>query len=146
MAYKNSALETIWTALGTELNSLADNAATALSVEEDNSASGQRWPMAMVEILIAAQGTARAAGASVSLFVVPSTDGTNYGDAATEATLNNYLVGVYSLDAATTARYLTGRIVLPPTKYKVALRNNTGQAFAASGNTVKIREFTGEDV
>lgn len=146
MAYKHSALETIWTALSSELNSLADGADSALSAEEDNSASGQRWPMAMVEIYIALQGTARTAGASVSLFVVPSTDGTNYGDAATAATSNNYLVGVYSLDAATTARYLTGRITLPPTKYKVELRNNTGRALASSGNTVKIREFTGEDV
>lgn len=145
MAYKHSALETIWTALSTELDSLANGSSAALSAEEDNSVSGQRWPTAMVEIYIAAQGTARSAGAGVSLFVVPSTDGTNYGDSTTAATLNNYMAGVFALDAATTARYITGRIVLPPTKYKITLRNDTGQVFAASGNTVKIREFTAEN-
>ncbi|MCB1901470.1 MAG: hypothetical protein KDH16_19400, partial [Rhodocyclaceae bacterium] len=59
--------------------------------------------------------------------------------------LNNYLVGTYSLDAATTARRITKRVNLPPTDYKVVLKNNTGQPLASTLNTVKFREFTAED-
>jgi hypothetical protein len=145
MAYKHSALETIFTALSTELNSLANATACSASSAFDNDSVGQRWTAAMVEIYIATQGTARSAGASVSLYIIPTTDGTNYGD-TTDECLDNYSVGHYGLDDTTTARYITGRIHLPPTDYKVVLKNNTGQAFAASGNTVKLREFTSEDV
>lgn len=144
--YRHSALETIFTALSTELNSLADGAACSASSAFDNDSASQRWPEAMVEIYIAAQGTNRSSGASVSLYVIPTTDGTNYGD-VTDECLNNYRVDSYSLDdGATAARYIVGRILLPPTDYKVVLKNNTGQAFAATGNTVKFREFTAEDV
>ena len=145
MAYKHSALETIFTALSTELNSLANGVACSPSSAFDNDDAAQRWPTAMVEIYIAAQGTARSAGASVSLYIIPTTDGTNYGD-NTDECLENYAVGHYSLDDATTARYITARVHLPPSDYKVVLKNSTGQAFAASGNTVKFREFTAEDV
>ena len=146
MAYKHSALETIFTALSTELNSLANGAACSASSAFDNDSSGQRWPAAMAEVYVAAQGSNRAAGASVSLFIIPTTDGTNYGD-VTDECLDNYRVKVWSLDdAALAARFLTGRINLPPTDYKVVLKNNTGQAFPSSGNTVKLREFTAEDV
>jgi len=145
MAYKHSALETIFTALSTELNSLANDTACSPSSTLDNDSVGQRWPAAMVEIYIAAQGTARAAGASVSLYIIPTTDGTNYGD-ETDECLDNYIAKHFALDDTTTARYITGRVNLPPTDYKVVLKNNTGQAFAASGNTVKLREFTAEDV
>jgi len=146
MAYKHSALETIFTALSTELNSLANGAACSASSAFDNDSSGQRWPSAMAEVYVAAQGSNRAAGASVSIYIVPTTDGTNYGD-VTDECLDAYLVKSWSLDdGALAARYLTGRVVLPPTDYKVILKNTTGQAFAASGNTVKLREFTGEDV
>jgi hypothetical protein len=145
MAYKHSALEAVFTALSTELNSLANATACSASSAFDNDSSGQRWPAAMVEIYIATQGTARSAGASVSLYIIPTTDGTNYGD-GTDECLENYAVGHYSLDDATTARYITGRVHLPPTDFKVVLKNNTGQALAASGNTVKFAEFTAEDV
>ena len=143
--YKHSALETIFTALDTQLNSLANGSACSPSSVIDNGTTGtQRWPAAMVEIYIAAQASARSTGASVSLYIVPTTDGTNYGDVTAEC-LNNYLVGTYSLDAATTARRITKRVNLPPTDYKVVLKNNTGQPLASTLNTVKFREFTAED-
>lgn len=146
MAYKHSALETIFTALSTELNSLANGSVSSASSAFDNDNSAERWPAAMVEIYIAAQGSNRAVGASVSLLIVPTTDGTNYGD-TTGTCRNNYLRGPFYLDdGATAARRLTGRVNLPPTDYKVLLLNNTGQALASSGNTVKFREFTSEDV
>jgi len=145
MAAKYTALETIFTALSTELNSLADASVCSASSAFDNDSSGQRFPSAMLEIYIAAQAAIRNQYGFVSVFLVPTTDGTNYGNATAEC-LDNYLVGSYVLDSATTARYITAQIVLPPTDYKILLRNNTGQALASSGNTVKIRKFTAEDV
>jgi hypothetical protein len=147
MSIKYTALETIFSALTTELNSLADGSAcTASSAFDNDTATTARFTNAMVEIYIATQGTNRAVGASVSLYVIPTTDGTSYGDATAEC-LENYRVGTYSLDdTATAARYITGRIQLPPVDYKVVLKNDTGQALAASGNTVKFREFGYENV
>ena len=143
--YKHSALETIFTALDTQLNSLANGSACSPSSAIDNATtSTQRWPAAMVEIYIAAQASARSTGASVSLYVIPTIDGTNYGDVTAEC-LENYRVGTYSLDAATTARRITKRVNLPPTDYKVVLKNNTGRPLASTLNTVKFREFTAED-
>ena len=57
--YKHSALETIFTALDTQLNSLANGSACSPSSAIDNTTTGtQRWPAAMVEIYIAAQASA----------------------------------------------------------------------------------------
>jgi len=146
MALKYTALETIFTGLGTELNSLANGSAAVSSSPFSNDDAAERFPRAMVEINIATQGSNRTAGASVSLYVIPTTDGTNFG-ATTDECLDGHLAGVFPLDdGATTARILTGSIALPPADYHLALRNNTGQALAASGNTVELREYGYEDV
>lgn len=146
MTLKYTALESIFTALSTELNSLTNTSIATSSVIDNDTAISQRWTMAGVEVFIATQGTNRVVGAHVSLYIIPTVDGTNYGD-TTGACKSNYHVKTWHLDdTATASRYLTGIIPLPPTDYKVVLENQTGQTLASSGNTVKIREFSAEEV
>lgn len=123
------------TALSTELNSLANNANTAASAAIDNTTGLDLF--VDLELVVATQGSARSAGATIEVYLLPSLDGTNYVDTH-ETTAE--LVAVFPLDAATTARRTVRRDVpVPPGLFKVFARNRTGQALAASGSTVKYR-------
>ena len=131
---------TIATVMSTELNSLANgaNAITASALSND-AATTERFLYASFEFYIAAQGSARSAGAYVALFLLPEIDGTNfaYGGAGLNPQSGLWLCN-FSLDAATTARYcLQHQIPIPPHNFHLVMQNNTGQAFAASGNTLK---------
>lgn len=134
------------TVLTTELNSLTSGSVSALSAAQDNDTAGTRDLYAQVEIYLAAQGTNRAAGAYVALYLVPELDGTNYGD-TTDECIDNYFAGSASVDdgALAARRVVIDRIRLPVGDFKVGFKNGTGQTLAASGNTVKIRTYTVED-
>ena len=121
--------------LTTDLNSLASGSTSAASAALDNTTNLDLF--ADLTLTVAAQGAARSAGANVSVYMVMALDGTNYDDVQS-ATAE--LVAVFSLDAATTARQSTRRdIPIPPGLYKYFVVNNTGQAFAASGNILEHR-------
>lgn len=125
----------IASALTTDLNSLANGSASAASAALDNTSNLDLYHD--LTLTVAAQGSARSAGATVSVYLVMALDGTNYDDAnATTAEL----VAVFPLDAATTARQATRRDVpVPPGLFKYFVVNNTGQAFAASGSLLEFR-------
>lgn len=130
--------------LTTELNSLAD-AANKLGAAIDNSAGLDMY--ADVEISLAAQGSARSAGAYVAVYLIPSADGgTTYaygGDSLDPGA--NHLVATVPFDAATTARdQLATMIPVPPGHFKLLIQNQTGQALAASGSTVQYRLYSAE--
>jgi len=129
------------TVLSTELNSLASDG-NKLSAAFDNYASDKLYFYAEFELYLAAQST-RSAGAHVALYILPELDGSNYsfGDDSTDPSGSN-LSATFALDAATNARYvvITG-VLLPPTSFKILVENKTGVAFAASGNTLKMRRY-----
>jgi hypothetical protein len=85
-----------------------------------------------LSLYVAAQGTARSAGAYVSIALCAQVDGTDYCDSTSPCPTP---LAQFNLDAAITARYVTlSNLPIPPGKFFLVLTNNTGQSFAASGN------------
>ena len=133
----------IQTYLSTELNSLATDD-SYLGAKVDNVLDGENVMYMALELYVAAQGSARSAGANVACYLLPSVDDTtfSYGDSANLVDAGNLLT-VFALDAATTARYVCrANLRLPPFDFKLQLQNNTGQAFAATLNTFKYRLYS----
>ena len=116
--------------LTTELNSLAnDGSVLAAAVN----GSGNTY--LNLELLVAAQGSARSSGATIEFYIAPSIDGTNFCDETDPIPKPLTIIG---LDAATTARRLVRKNwVIPPGQWKIKVVNKTGQAFAASGSVLR---------
>jgi len=130
------------TLLSTELNSLGDGA-NKLSAAISNDAAGELYLYMDLELYIATQGATRGADARVDIYILEELDGSNYtygGDSQDPP--ENAWVASFLFDAATTARYNHVRgIPIPPTDFKVLVINETGQAFASSGNTLKYSRY-----
>ncbi len=149
MASKYTTLATIAAVATTELNSLADDT-VALGAAYDNSAG---WPLGRFEIVLAEQGGARDGSAQVTLVLVPEGSATDYGDVATLKTAAHasaYKVTgdevVLTLDAAVTARTLVvDGVRVPHGNFKPGLLNESGQAFAASGNAINMALYGVQD-
>lgn len=143
MALKYTERTTGVSIVTTELNSLADDTAALITTPLSNDASTERELFADFIVAIAEQGSARDAAGTVSLLIVPEVNST-YGDTATLATAGNYVARTADgsavelvLDAAVTARTMTfANVRLPNANYKVGLLNETGQALAATGNSI----------
>lgn len=130
------------TALTTELNSLANGSVSALSSEIDNSTN--KYLFMDLELYLAS--LTPTTGGYVSVYVVPSEDGTNYPSFDTGASPGdyngNYFVTSFSTKAATAAQRMVRReILVPPGKWKIAVQNSCGAALAASGNTLSWRPY-----
>lgn len=125
------------TGLTTELNSLANGSASAVGSAFDNTTNSDQY--AAADIVLASLNPT--AGAYLALFLVQSLDGTNYEDPATTSTNPGYhqLVATVSVTTGSAAkRIMTPVFRIPPGKWKLVLKNATGVALAASGNTVTL--------
>lgn len=146
--YQAAAASLAWTS-GQSLDSLTDNEWTDLSDAVDNTSN--KYTVVDLEIAL---GSAAFTGtdSGIEVYIVPSVDGTNYGDwtgnvTSDEQENNGYFVGFVTTSGATAAQRLTLRnIVIPPGLYKYGFRNRGGVTLAASANTVKWRPHSFEDV
>jgi len=136
---KWSALDTLTTYLSTALDALADGA-NKIGAEIDNTNGKNTY--ALCELYLALQGGARDSGAYVALYIIKSVDGTNYefGGDALDPPASSWVTN-FTLDADTAARYVGVDIPIPPCKFKFLLINETGQALAATLNTLKYRTY-----
>jgi hypothetical protein len=141
----------IATVASTELNSLA-NAAGALGAEYDNATNLYMFGTFELNVTF---GTNPTAASTVDLYLIPAPDGTNYDDAVTGAAgsaPNTSYVGGFPLRAVTSAQKvplgvgIAGPVQLPPTKFKVFALNKSGQAFPASGSTIKMVPYRYQSV
>lgn len=122
--------------LTTELNSLANNTNTAASGLIQNDTGLHLY--ATFELILAAQGTNRTAGAFIGLYVIEALDGTTL-DTVNHDTAQ--LLCAFPLDSgALAARQVSRRFnQLAPGEYAFFARNATGQTLAASGSSIRVR-------
>lgn len=128
--------------LTTELNALANGSRTAAGSAVDNGANLDQYAAVQLDVDFV---SAPSSGAYVDVFMVRALDGTNYEDGSASVDPGTHtLVAVIPVRADTAAQKLMSRqFVLPPCPVKFILGNRTGQAFPATGSTLKL--FTAND-
>jgi len=144
--YLAPAVQGTETLVSTDLNALADNAVNVGAVLPDNTSN--RYFYAVFELVLASVDLSAQTNPGVELFMVPSYDGTNYGDVGTDASTTVYpprqyqvcVFGVAETNAA--HRAVSPHILLDPLKYTPVVINKTGAALAATGNTIKSKYYT----
>jgi hypothetical protein len=137
--------------LSTEINSLASGSLAlqnnATNPLFDNSQAGNQYFWADFELVVTF-AAAPTAGTTVDIYILETLDGTNYGDGTTGLAVASHFVGSFPVRAVATAQRIMIRgIPLSPVKFQVQIYNNgTGQAFAASGNTLKMLPYREQGV
>lgn len=128
----------------TEANSLANNAACIATSGYDNGTNLYIYGLFELNVTFAVAPTANSL---VELYLIPAPDGTNYDDGSATGPITpvTTFVGGFPLRAVTTAQKVplgvSGApflIPLPPVPFKAMLYNKSGQAFPASGSTLKM--------
>jgi len=133
---------TATTALSTGLNSLANNALVASSAI--TLSTGEPGYQRCEAEIVVTYGTAPTANTACVVWLLREVDGTNYEDGSSTVTPSRNPDLVFPLRAVTTAQRIVVTGDLPPGSFVALLRNDgTGQAMAASGNTLKLRPVTG---
>ncbi len=128
-------------ALSTELNSLASGSVAVASTAIDNTTALNTDGWVSVSLPTVATGTG---APSLDVYLLPlNQDGTTYGDGTATGTVlpgGAYYVGSIAWTASLASGTQTGSLYIasgiPPTKFKLAVVNNIGNALAASGNVV----------
>lgn len=125
------------TVLGTGLNSLANATLSANGTTLNNGTALDLF--ADLVITLAAQGATRTTGGTFEIYMFIAADGTNYDTSLRGGgTLVASWVPDGAASAGTAARQTTiTNVWIPPSAtVQFAAYNNTGQALAASGNSV----------
>jgi hypothetical protein len=143
------ALGAVASLMTTELNSLANNALAASSSSYNNiqaGGGGDGYTLCDLE-LVATFGTAPTANTGVSVWFLARPDGTNFEDGSASITPARLPDAVIPVRAVTTAQRIVRRILLPWGVFSTLLKNDgTGQALAASANTLKVLPVTPQGV
>ena len=150
MALKYTTLGTLSTVVSADLDALADDAGAVGATAYDNTVGAT---LGRFEVAIAAQASARAADAQVSLVLVPEGASGGYGSTASLRLARGHVARevtgrdvTWPMDAATTARVLSvDGVRVPHGRFTIGLLNETGQALA-TGNTIKMALYSIEDV
>lgn len=138
--------ETVVSLMTTDLNSLANNASVLSAAAGGDTTDANL--LGDFELVVTFD-TNPTAGSTVELYLLRAADGTNYEDGSASVAPNpGSRVGSFPVRAVTTAQRIVLRDVpLPPGLYKALILNDaTGQAFAASGNTLKVRPHNLQNV
>lgn len=130
--------------LSAEFNALANASYTAAGSTIDNSTNLDLYADFLLQVTF---GSAPTAGSTVDLYLVPSPDNTTFADGGgAVAPASALKVGSFQLRAVTTAQAVVIFNVLIPQYFKLVAFNGSGQAFPASGSTVKYRTFSLQSV
>lgn len=142
-------LGSISSLMTTELNSLANNALAAAGSSYSNvqgGGGGDGYTLCDLELVVTF-GVAPTANTGVSVWFLARPDGTNFEDGSSSVTPARLPDAVFPLRAVTTAQRVVRRVALPWGVFTALLKNDgSGQAFASSGNTLKVLPVTPQGV
>lgn len=129
--------------LSTELNNLADGSRTNAGAEIDNSANHDTYGVLEMNVTF---GTAPDGDASLIVYMVAAPDGTNYAQGGASVDPGpDAMVTSIKINASTSAqRKVSKPFLIPPSKVKFIVENQTGQAFPGSSSTVELFTFNEE--
>lgn len=135
---------TLQTVLSTELNSLANGSFAATSGAVSLASGENVYQEADLELTVSF-GTAPSPG-GLAVWLLRRIDGTNFENANASTTPPARMPDVIiPVQAVTGTQRITVSLPMPPADFKVCVKNDsTGQSFASSGNTLKIRPKTTE--
>lgn len=133
-----------------DLNSLANGSliSSSLSAPQVDNAAGARL---MVQFQVTLASLSPTTGAHVVVFLIPETTtsgtyatGSDGASAADQYKWQNYPYATIALrQTASTGQVQKSRLIqIDPERYKIAIINRSGVAFAASGNQVSWRFIT----
>jgi hypothetical protein len=129
------------TALSTELDALANNTMSAASGVIANQTNLDVY----VDIELVLAALSPVTGAYVAVYLAEAIDGTNYPTPSaadqrqqTDALLCTF---VLSLTAATAQRLVKRQVMIPPGTFKLYVDNQSGVAFGATLNTLKLLPY-----
>lgn len=135
--------EAIATYYTTELNSLADGSFVAVGSAIANESGLYQY----IDLEIVLASLSPAAGAYIDVWLDATLDGTNYSDAGKALQTSSLLCTVQLDTASTTAQRIVVRnLTIPPLGFKLQLRNKSGVALGASGNTLKYRRHNEQGI
>lgn len=136
--YERGSITTLAT---TELNGLGSNNGVFCTTEFDNAASSNLWLWGDFRLTVAF-GTAPTAGRVVELYIVPADDGTNYATADPATPPANLLAGAWVVrNVTSTQRLVLRQVALPPSRFRILVRNAADQGFAATGNEIQLLPY-----
>ena len=100
--------------------------------------------MQSVEFVAGGTFTPLASGFVEGWFLLSLNGGTNYEDGSATVAPGRFSDFQIPIRAGTTItpRSITRGVILPPSFYKVILRNQTGASFPASGNILRFATYT----
>lgn len=147
-------LGSVATLMSTELNSLATSSgltAGAISGSAYNNVqgggAGDGYVLGDLELVLAAPAGALTAGTAAYIWFLRDPDGTNYEDGgASIIPARQADVNVPVRPVSTAQRITIKGVVAPAGTFFTLLSQNTGQAWGASGNTVKWLPYTRQGV
>lgn len=147
-------LGTTATLMGTELNSLASSSgltAGAIGSAFNNVAGGggfDGYKWGVFELNLGTPGGTMTAGTAAYIWFLQQIDGTNFEDGSASiipARKADLVVPVRAIAVAGRAGAPT-LAMLPPGTWKPLVSQNTGVAWAASGNTLKVEPVTSQGI
>ncbi len=132
----------------TELNALGTATMVAASSAFNNTQgqTGDGYTMALLTLKVD-YVSAPTANTAVSIWFLRSNDGgTTFEDGSASLQPARPFDGQFAVTATTAAQVLMCEVRLPPGVWKPLVRNDTGQAFPATGSTLEIYPYTAEMV
>jgi hypothetical protein len=149
-------LGTVATLMSTELNSLASSTTagaissvvngTGIFNNTVGGGGGDGFVMGQLELAIGAPAGTLTANTAANVWLLQNVDGSNYEDGGAAVIPARAPDVVIPVRPVSTAQRTVRRAAIPPGNWFILVQHNTGQTWAASGNTLKLLPDTFEGV